>query len=69
MTIGLDRSADLNRVLLVADEISGARDASMLWLQQPLSEFDGLSPEVLVAKGRADDVIGYLRSIASGFVG
>lgn len=69
MTDKVAQQVDLDRVLAVADQVSGARDKSLLWLRQPLKEFNGQSPEILVAMGRTDDVIDYLNSISSGFVG
>jgi hypothetical protein len=64
-----DREADLDRVLAVADQVSGGRRESLLWLRHPLKEFKGKTAESLVAMGRADDVIGYLNSTSNGFVG
>lgn len=69
MSDSRDRQADLDRVLAIADQVSGGRQESLLWLGRPLKEFRDQSPESLISMGRADDVIGYLRSIASGFVG
>lgn len=69
MTANQSRESDLDRVLAIVDKISGARHESLLWLQHPLKEFDDQTPEHLVAMGRANDVIGYLNSISSGFVG
>ena len=69
MTDSSSRDIDLDRVLAVADQMSGARSESLKWLHQPLREFKGEKPHSLVMMGRVDDVIGYLHSISSGFVG
>lgn len=69
MTANSHRACDLDRVLAVADRISGDRQASLAWLQLPLKEFGDLTPDNLVSMGRADDLVAYLESISSGFVG
>jgi hypothetical protein len=69
MSGGVDREADLDRVLAAADQVSGARRESLRWLRHPLKEFNGETAESSVAIGRADDVFGYLNSISSGFGG
>jgi hypothetical protein len=69
MTADLNREADLDRLLTIVDQVSGDRQASLNWLQSPLKEFEGRTPETLVLAGRVEDVIAYLNSISSGFVG
>jgi uncharacterized protein (DUF2384 family) len=60
---------DLERVISAAESVSGDRAKAVEWLSQPLATFDGKTSLQLVAEGRTDAVIGYLHSIASGFVG
>ena len=69
MTDFPSREIDLDRVLAIADQISGGRSESLKWLHQPLREFNGQTPHSLVLMDRVEDVIGYLNSISSGFVG
>lgn len=59
----------VKRVLRVAEAISGDRDKAVAWLQEPIATFDGKTALELVAEGRTDDLLGYLASIESGFVG
>lgn len=60
---------DVDRVIAFAESISGDRAKAVEWLNQPLEEFGGKTPLQLVAEGRTDDVIGYLQSFESGYVG
>lgn len=53
----------------MAEAVSGDHDKAVEWLSQPLDTFDGKTPLQLIADGRVESVIGYLHSIASGFVG
>jgi hypothetical protein len=69
MTVDSNREADLERVLALVDRVSGDRQASLAWLQSPLKEFGGRTPENLVLMGRVEDVLAYLNSISRGFVG
>ena len=69
MTDNPNLEADLNKVLSVVDDISGDRHKSLLWLRSPLKEFKEKTPEDLVSIGRVEDVIAYLDSISSGYVG
>jgi uncharacterized protein (DUF2384 family) len=69
MTDKPSREADFERVLAVADQISGDRQASLLWLRRPLKEFDDRTPENLILMGQVENVLAYLSSISSGFVG
>lgn len=69
MTDNPNLETDLDRVLSAVDQISGDRHKSLLWLRSPLKEFKGHTPENLVSIGRVEDVIAYLNSVSSGFVG
>jgi uncharacterized protein (DUF2384 family) len=60
---------DIERVIALAESISGDRAKAVEWLNQPLVTFDGETPLQLIAEGRTESLIGYLHSIASGFVG
>ncbi|UPG89457.1 MbcA/ParS/Xre antitoxin family protein [Luteibacter aegosomaticola] len=60
---------DIERVMLAAKMVSGDPAKADEWLNQPLASLDGKTPLQLIAEGRTDAVIGYLHSIASGFVG
>jgi hypothetical protein len=57
------------KVLSRIDGITGERQRSLAWLQSPLKEFGGQTPQRLVELGRAEDVLGFLDSMSSGFVG
>ena len=57
------------RIITAAESISGDRSKAVEWLNQPLATFDGKMPLELIAEGRTDDVMGYLQSCESGFVG
>jgi hypothetical protein len=59
----------VSRVLQAVKAISGDRDRTVAWLQEPLPTFDGNTALELIAAGRTDAVLRYLASIASGFVG
>ncbi|MCX7512257.1 hypothetical protein [Frateuria sp. STR12] len=57
----------VNPVLRVAAEIEPSPAALMEWYQRtPIHELGDLSAEQLVALGRAEMVIGFLRSIRDG---
>jgi hypothetical protein len=60
---------DVERVILAAEAVSGDHDKAVWWLSQPLATFAGKTAPELIAEGRTDDVIGYLQSCESGFVG
>lgn len=60
---------EIDRVLAEAEAVFGDRASAMAWLDQPLSTFHDHTPRQLIAAGRADDVLSYLASIESGFVG
>lgn len=57
------------RVIAAAESLSGDRVKAIKWLDRPLASFSGKTPLQLIEEGRADDVIGYLQSFESGFVG
>jgi hypothetical protein len=59
----------IERILLAAEAISGDRDKAVAWLQDPIATFGGKTALELVAEGRTDDLLGYLASFESGFVG
>lgn len=58
------------RVLAAAEATFGDKDAATAWfLNEPLAAFDHLTAFDLVNRDRTDDVVAYLGSISSGFVG
>lgn len=64
------RLQDLLGVLQLATEITGDRARAIFLLRnEPLRVFDGSTAIELVKAGRAEDVKGYLRSIAGGAAG
>lgn len=69
MTTERFQEASFAEVLSFVDGITGERQRSLVWLQSPLTQFGGKTPEELISMGRACDVLGYLQSISSGFVG
>lgn len=61
---------DMVRVLAVATEISGDEGrAAFLVRNEPLRAFGYKTVDTLVQEGRADSVIAYLESLASGAAG
>jgi uncharacterized protein (DUF2384 family) len=44
-------------------KIAGNDDAASAWMNEPLPKFDGKTPAQLVSEGRADDVLGYIKSL------
>jgi hypothetical protein len=61
---------DLIRVLVVAAEVTGdEKRAAFLLRNAPLRAFGYKTADVLIQEGRADAVIAYLKSVASGAVG
>ncbi len=60
---------DLERVLIAVASLT--KDSGMVakWLLDPLDTFDGKTPLQLVEEGRAGDLLRYLASVESGFVG
>ena len=63
------RESGRSRVIVAADRVTSNREVSLEWFGRPLDAFGGKTPEELVTLGRADDVVGYLDSVSSGFVG
>lgn len=59
----------VERVLQAVEAISGDRDKAVAWLQEPIAAFGGKTALELVAEGHTDDLLGYLASIESGYVG
>ncbi|MGO4503836.1 MULTISPECIES: antitoxin Xre/MbcA/ParS toxin-binding domain-containing protein [unclassified Dyella] len=59
----------VERVADIAESISGDRDKAIEWMSQPLATFAGRTALELIAEGSTDDVIGYLQSCSSGYVG
>ncbi|MGF6495501.1 hypothetical protein ABIE56_003700 [Luteibacter sp. 621] len=59
----------VKRVLQAAEAISGDHDKSVAWLQEPIAAFGGKTALELVAEGRTDDLLGYIQSFESGYVG
>lgn len=60
---------DVDRIVALAESISGDRVKAIEWLSQPLATFGGKTALELIAEGRTNDVIGYLESFESGYVG
>ena len=59
----------VGRVVSAVEAIWGDRNKAVAWLQEPLATFGGKTALELVAEGRADALLRYLASVASGFVG
>lgn len=61
---------DFVRVVQAATETFGDREKAVAWMMnEPLSPFRYKTPLTLIRERRADDLIAYLDSIESGFVG
>jgi len=60
---------DRERVIQAAIRVSGRRDAAKEWLTMPQKSFNYKTPLQLIEEGRAADLIRYLASFESGFVG
>lgn len=60
---------DIERVTLAAEVVAGDRTKAVWWLSQSLATFGGKTAFELIAEGRTDDVVGYLQSCESGYVG
>jgi uncharacterized protein (DUF2384 family) len=45
-------------------KIAGNDDAASVWIGKPLPEFDGKTPAQLVSEGRAEEVLGYIKSLS-----
>ena len=58
------------RVIAAAEEVSGDRARALEWLKRgSIACFDHKTPFALIADGRVDDLVRYLASIQSGYVG
>ena len=66
--VGIDELS-MQRLLTAVELITGSRPRANEWLTEPLDAFDGRSALELVAEGRMGDVMRYLSSIESGYVG
>ena len=62
---------EIVRVLAAAEHATGGnRTQAIFWfMNEPLQEFDDLTPEALVRTGKAQVVIDYIESIAGGACG
>ena len=61
---------DVVRVLVAAEGAAGERAQAIFWfMNEPLPEFDYLTPDALVREGKAQVVIDYIESIAGGATG
>ena len=69
MSVNRDQDGNLDRILEIVDQISGDRQVSLRWLRSPLKEFRNRTPEDLIQMGRVEDLIAYIDSISSGYVG
>ena len=61
--------SDIERVLADAEAVFGDSATAAAWLDQPLTTFHCRTPRQLIDEGRANDILSYLASIESGFVG
>jgi len=59
----------VRRVLQAVEAISGDHERAVAWLQEPIATFGGKTALELVAEGRAGDLLGYIQSFESGYVG
>jgi hypothetical protein len=66
--MGVDE-VSMQRLLAAVESVAGSRARAKAWLNEPLTTFRGKSALELVAAGRINDVLTYLASIESGFVG
>lgn len=58
------------RVISAATDTFGSRETAIIWMMNdPIPAFRTKTAYNLVTEGRVDDVVEYLDSIASGFVG
>lgn len=62
---------DVVRVMAAAQDAAGGdRNRAIFWfMNEPLSEFDYLTPDALVTAGKAGVVIDYIESVAGGASG
>lgn len=58
------------RVLAAATDLVGSASKATFWYRnQPLSDFNYKTAEVLVSEGRAEDVLRYIDMLAAGSAG
>lgn len=61
---------DVVRVLSAAHALAGDTDRALFWFRnQPIPEFDHLTPMQLVERGKVQALIDYIESISSGAAG
>ncbi|GLQ50919.1 antitoxin Xre/MbcA/ParS toxin-binding domain-containing protein [Dyella flava] len=61
---------NIERVVAAAEAVSGNHDGALEWLTKAsLATFDGKTPLAVIGDGRTDDLLHYLASIESGYVG
>jgi hypothetical protein len=62
---------DVVRVLAAAERVAGGdRSRAIFWfMNEPLQDFDCLTPDALLQRGKAQVVIDYIESIAGGPTG
>lgn len=64
-----DHRHAVDAVRYLVEEVFADRDIAERWFSQPLASFRDRTPLQLMVDERGEDVIAYLHSIASGFVG
>ena len=64
-----DATQQREQVLNSAADIFASPERAMLWLRTPLATFNGRTPEQLIKSGRAEELLVYLRVVASGVMG
>lgn len=65
-----EHSPEARRVIDAATDLSGDLTQALLWYRnEPLKVFGNRTAEVLVAEGRIEDVLRYIRSFAAGAAG
>lgn len=66
-----DAMADVTRVLSAAHALAGGDiDRAMSWFRnQPIAEFDHLTPMQLVQQGKIQAVLDYIQSVSGGAAG
>jgi uncharacterized protein (DUF2384 family) len=58
------------RVLAAATDLVGSASKAAFWFRnQPISDFDYKTAEVLVSEGRAEDVLRYIDMLSAGSAG
>ena len=64
-----DTKQQRDQVLTCAAGIFASVERATEWLRTPLGTYDGQTPEQLIKGGRAEDLLGYLRVVATGVMG